>query len=174
MKWARGGSDAVSQNFKYLYNKPIAEMLETPQFLNILAAEHEHLVMVSITLHSDAFARFERKLGEAFESSSYSETAKAWNEERSRVVQEALEGHLIPVGVKWIREWLRDEVEDWLSKRCAVELRNVSLHVCSCPVRLTAGSASMSRHTLLPALSLETPPRFSPSPGVRAIRKRMR
>ena len=83
--------------------------------------------MVSITLHPDAYARFERKLGEAFESSSYSETAKAWNEERSRVVQETLEGHLVPVGVKWIREWLRDEVEDWLSKRCALELRNVSL-----------------------------------------------
>jgi hypothetical protein len=82
--------------------------------------------MVSITLHPDAYARFERKLGEAFESSSYSETAKAWNEERSRVVQEALEAHLVPVGVKWVREWLRDEVEDWLSKRCAVELRNVS------------------------------------------------
>ena len=109
------------QNFKYLYNKPIAEMLETPQFLNVLAAEHEHLVMVSITLHPDAYARFEHKLGEAFESSSYSETAKAWNEE------ETLEGHLVPVGVKWIREWICDEVEDWLSKRCALELRNVSL-----------------------------------------------
>jgi transcription elongation factor SPT6 len=106
-------------------------MLETPQFLNITAAEHEHLVMVTITLHSDAYARFERKLGEAFESSSYSETAKAWNEERSRVVQETLEGHLVPVGVKWIREWLRDEVEDWLSKRCAIELRNVRLRTQS-------------------------------------------
>ena len=106
-------------------------MLETPQFLNILAAEHEHLVMVTITLHPDAYARFERKLGEAFESSSYSDTAKAWNEERSRVVQETLEGHLVPVGVKWIREWLRDEVEEWLSKRCAIELRNVGLNVHS-------------------------------------------
>jgi len=101
-------------------------MLETSQFLNILAAEHEHLATVSITLHPDAYARFERKISEAFESSSYSETAKAWNEERSRIVQETLEGHLVPVGVKWIREWLRDEVEDWLSKRCAMELRNVS------------------------------------------------
>ena len=48
-------------------------MLETPQFLNTLAAEHEHLVTVSITLHSDACARFKRKIGEAFESSSYSD-----------------------------------------------------------------------------------------------------
>lgn len=137
------------QNFKYLYNKPIAEMLETPQFLNILAAEHEHLVMVSIALHPDSYARFERKLGEAFESSSYSDTAKSWNEERSRVVQETLEGHLVPVGVKWVREWLRDEVEDWLSKRCAIELRNVS-RCTTRPLQVrtySRDSASMLRRT---------------------------
>ena len=150
-------------------------MLETPQFLNILAAEHEHLVMVSITLHPDAYARFERKLGEAFESSSYSETAKAWNEERSRVVRETLEGHLVPVGVKWIREWLRDEVEDWLSKRCAIELRNVSppLHPLLV-TRLKIDSAPTLCRTSLPLLNLETHHRFSPFPGVREIRRRTR
>lgn len=100
-------------------------MLESPQFLNILAAESEHLVTVHVTISPDAAAKFERKLVEAFESSNYSETAKAWNEERSRVVQETMESHLMPVGVKWTREWLREEIEGWLSRRCAQELRDV-------------------------------------------------
>jgi len=131
--------------------------------------------MVTITLHPDAYARFERKLGEAFESSSYSETAKAWNEERSRVVRETLEGHLVPVGVKWIREWLRDEVEDWLSKRCAIELRNVSL--CLHPplvTQLKVDSAPTLCHMSLPPHNLETRHRFSPFPGARVIRRRTR
>ena len=58
--------------------------------------------MVSTTLHLDAYSRFERKLGKVFKSSNYSETAKTWNEGCSRVVQETLEGHLVPVGIKWI------------------------------------------------------------------------
>jgi transcription elongation factor SPT6 len=101
-------------------------MLESSQFLNILAAEAEHLVTLSIFLPMEAKAQFERNLNEAFASDSYSDTAKAWNEERSRVVQEALEQHLIPGGAKWIREWLREEVEDFLAIRCGDILKEVS------------------------------------------------
>lgn len=101
-------------------------MLDSPQFLNILAAEAEHLVTLSIFLPGEAKARFERSLTDAFVSDSYSDTAKAWNEERSRVVQEALENHLIPVGAKWTREWVREEVEDLLANRCGDILKEVS------------------------------------------------
>ncbi len=100
-------------------------MLQSPQFLNILTAETEHLVTVTITLRPEAKATFERKLNEAFASDSFSDTARAWNEERSRVVQEALEQHLLPVGVKWTREWIREEVEDYLALQCAQALREV-------------------------------------------------
>ncbi|KAI0374913.1 transcription elongation factor Spt6 [Pilatotrama ljubarskyi] len=110
-------------NFKYLLNKSAGDMLQSPQFLNILAAEAEHLVTVSITLRPEAKANLERKLNDAFASDSFSDTARAWNEERSRVVQEALEQHLIPVGVKWTREWIREEAEDYLAKLCAQSLR---------------------------------------------------
>jgi transcription elongation factor SPT6 len=113
------------QNFKYLYHKNVKDMLETPQFLHILAAEAEHLITVSIFLPPDAKADFERRLSDAFSSDSFSDTAKAWNEERSSVVQETLEYHLIPVGAKWVREWLREEVEDFLAARCAEDLREV-------------------------------------------------
>ncbi|TBU50800.1 transcription elongation factor SPT6 [Dichomitus squalens] len=111
-------------NFKYLYNKNAAEMLQSAQFLNILAAEADHLVTVSITLRPDAKAAFERKLNDAFASDSFSDTARAWNEERSRVVQETLDQHLLPVGVKWTREWIREEAEDYLARQCASVLRD--------------------------------------------------
>lgn len=55
-----------------------------------------------------------------------SATPRAWNEERSRVIQETLEHHLLPAGVKWTREWIREESEDYLAKQCAQSLREVS------------------------------------------------
>ena len=102
-------------------------MLDSPQFLHILAAEAEHLVTVSITLPPDAKSSFERKLIEAFSSDSFSDAARAWNEERSRVVQEVLDQFLIPVGVKWTREYIREEVEDYMANQCGIGLRKVSL-----------------------------------------------
>ncbi|TCD64537.1 Transcription elongation factor spt6 [Steccherinum ochraceum] len=111
-------------NFKYLHQKPVEDMLESSQFLSILSAEEKHLVTVSINIPANAKSAFERKLNEAFTSDSYSETAQAWNEERRRVIQETIEQHLIPVGVKWTREYLREEAEDLYCKQCASNLRN--------------------------------------------------
>ena len=102
-------------------------MLHDAQFLNILAAESDHLVTVTITLRSEPKAQFERKLNDAFASDSFSDTARAWNEERSRVVQETLDQHLLPVGVKWTREWTREEAEDYVARQCASTLREVSV-----------------------------------------------
>ncbi|KAG5728025.1 Transcription elongation factor SPT6 [Termitomyces sp. T112] len=110
-------------NFKYLQNKPIREMLDSSQFLNILMAESELLVTVSVTLPPEVKSAFERKLNEAFASDSFSDAARAWNEERSRVVHEVLEQHLIPAGAKWTREYIREEVEDFLAGQCAIHLR---------------------------------------------------
>lgn len=114
------------QNFKYLYHKKATDMLESAQFLHILAAEAEHLVTVSIFIPTDAKSIFERRMNDAFTSDGFSDTARAWNEERSRVVQEALDQHLIPVGVKWTREWIREEAEDYLAARSESHLRAVS------------------------------------------------
>ncbi|TFY57669.1 hypothetical protein EVJ58_g6888 [Rhodofomes roseus] len=111
-------------NFKYLHNKPAAEMLLSAQFLHILQAESQHLVTVSISLPADAKANFERLLNDAFSSDTYNDNSRAWNEERSRVVQEALEQHLIPIGIKWTREWIREEAEDFLADQCSQILRD--------------------------------------------------
>jgi transcription elongation factor SPT6 len=115
------------QNFKYLYEKSVKDLLQTPQFLHILAAEAELLITVTISLPPDAKASFENRLVDAFSSDSFSDTAKAWNEARSLVVKETLEQHLIPTGVKWTRGWLREEVEDFLASQCAEHLREVTI-----------------------------------------------
>lgn len=101
-------------------------MFHTSQFLHILEAERENLVTVSLTIPPDARLDLERRLVDAFSSDNFSESAKAWNAERSLVIQETLEQHLIPAGVKWLRELLRDEVEDRVAKECGKKLRTVS------------------------------------------------
>ena len=101
-------------------------MLNSGQFLHILAAENEHLVTISIFITQEVRSVFERKLLDAFSSDSFSEAAKAWNAERSLVVEEVIEQHLIPAGVKWTREFIREEVEDCLAERCSDRLRSVS------------------------------------------------
>jgi transcription elongation factor SPT6 len=101
-------------------------MLQSPQFVHILAAERELLVTVSIALPSDAKENFEQRLVGAFSSTGFTDTARAWNEERMKVVREAVDHHLLAVGVKWTREWIREEVEDFLAWRCSDVLREVS------------------------------------------------
>ncbi|KAF5373643.1 hypothetical protein D9758_000608 [Tetrapyrgos nigripes] len=110
-------------NFKYLLNKPVKDMLDTAQFLQIIRAEQELLVTVHIALPNDSKASFESRLYDALSSTSFSESAKAWNEERTRVVQEVLDQHLIPAAIKWTREYIREEVEDNLANHCGDLLR---------------------------------------------------
>ncbi|OSX65311.1 hypothetical protein POSPLADRAFT_1167539 [Postia placenta MAD-698-R-SB12] len=110
-------------NFKYMLNKRASDMLHSAQFLHILQAESQHLITVSIILPAEAKAAFERRLNDAFASDSFSDSARAWNEERARVVQETLEQHLLPIGVKWTREWIREDAEEFLAELCAQTLR---------------------------------------------------
>ncbi|KAK1236011.1 Transcription elongation factor spt6 [Marasmius sp. AFHP31] len=110
-------------SFKYLLHKPAKDMMQSSQFLHILRAEQELLVTVNAYLPADVKASFELRLNEAFASSSFSESAKAWNEERSRIVQEALEQHLLPAAVKWTREYIREAAEDHLASRANEELK---------------------------------------------------
>ena len=97
----------------------------THKFLNILAAEANHFVTVSITMSDDEKNDLENDLATAFISDSFSDTVNAWNAERRRVVVETMEQHLIPHGAKWTREWLREEVEDLSARQCGETLREV-------------------------------------------------
>ena len=106
--------------------KPIKDMADSAQFLHILTAELQHLVTVTISIPPDVKSTFERRLLDAFSSDNFSESAKAWNAERSLVVQEVIDQHLIPAGIKWTREFLREEVEDFLARKCSEKFREVS------------------------------------------------
>jgi transcription elongation factor SPT6 len=90
-----------------------------------LAAEADHLVTVSIELSAASLHDLQSSLIQAFSSDSFSDTAKAWNEQRVLVIQEAVEKHLLPMGVKWIREWIRDEAQNGLAQKCGEILRQV-------------------------------------------------
>lgn len=116
----------VHQNFKFLKEKPIEKMKDSPQFLHILQAEHDHLITVQIKLHDQAQQVLERDLSNAFTSDGTGPVSKAWNAQRKLVVAEALEKHLLPLGTKWAREWLREEIEDGLAKKCGDSLQDVS------------------------------------------------
>jgi transcription elongation factor SPT6 len=117
--------------FKYLLNKPVEDLCSTHQFLNILAAEANHFMTVSITLSHDEKNNFENELASAFVSDSFSDTVNAWNAERRHVITETIEQHLMPHGAKWICESVQEEVEDLLAQRCGGLLRKVgSIHYC--------------------------------------------
>jgi transcription elongation factor SPT6 len=66
-------------------------------------------------------------LENAYASDSFSDSAKAWNEQRRAVITEALEKHLIPQAVAWTKEWLRDEVEEYLAGKAAEQLEKVGI-----------------------------------------------
>ncbi|KAI5899362.1 transcription elongation factor Spt6 [Schizophyllum commune H4-8] len=108
--------------FKYLLDKPITEFLDTPQFLQILAAESEHLVTVSISLSPLAQQQFEDLLNDACTSDAFGESSKLWNAERRQAVHDAVEQHLIPAGRKWVRDYLREEIEDAMANKCGTAL----------------------------------------------------
>jgi len=103
----------------------VEDLRSAHQFLNILAAEANHFVTITITLSDDEKNDFETDLSSAFVSDSFSDTVNAWNAERRRVITETIDQHLIPHGAKWTREWLREEVEDLVSRRCGESLREV-------------------------------------------------
>ena len=102
-------------------------MRQSTQFSHILTAESEHLVNVTVQLPPDAKADFERKLTTAFTSEQYDENAQQWSAERLRIIQDTIEQHLVPTGAKWVREWLREEEEEFYCKQCASILRDVSV-----------------------------------------------
>ncbi|KAL5532712.1 SPT6 [Sanghuangporus sanghuang] len=112
-------ADFSEYSFKYLHNKPVTEMLRSRQFLQILQAEEKQkMVIVTLAIPSDERQKLVNQLVEAFASDSFSEMAKVWNEERALVVEEAVEKYLLPMGAKWVREYLREEVEDFLANHC--------------------------------------------------------
>lgn len=110
-------------NFKFLRAKPVAAILQNAsQFLQILHAEEERLVRITLRLPTDVANRFEERLQEQYVSEGVSEASQRWNAERAAVVEEACASFLLPLGRLWTREWLMEECRDALLRHCEQQL----------------------------------------------------
>ncbi|WFD35619.1 Transcription elongation factor spt6 [Malassezia cuniculi] len=112
-------------NFKFLRSKPVSAVLQNAsQFLQIVHAEEERLVSVTLRLPTDVASRFERRLVENYQSDGVSDVSRLWNEERGLVVEDATTLFLIPHARAWAREWLLEECRDSLLRFCEAQLTN--------------------------------------------------
>ena len=119
-----------TQVFKYLKNKPLESFRRSAQFLQILTAEKDGLVEVSIDLPEDAADKFVHELTEIYTATSgdageQSSVAEAWVELRSEIVQAAVQGHLIPAAQTWARNHTQEEEEEFVGATCRQKLYNV-------------------------------------------------
>ncbi|CCO27991.1 Transcription elongation factor SPT6 AltName: Full=Chromatin elongation factor SPT6 [Rhizoctonia solani AG-1 IB] len=69
-------------SFKFLVEKPIESLISSPQYLHILNAESELLLNVEITATRSRMHEITTSLENAYASDSFSDSAKAWNEQR--------------------------------------------------------------------------------------------
>ncbi|WFD29634.1 Transcription elongation factor spt6 [Malassezia sp. CBS 17886] len=110
-------------NFKFLHAKPIAAVLQNAsQFLQIMHAEQERLVRVTLRLPTDVANGLERRLAEQYVSDGLSDVSQQWNAERRAIVEEACAAYLLPLGRAWTREWLLEECREALLRHCEQQL----------------------------------------------------
>lgn len=110
-------------NFKFLRAKPVSAVLQNAsQFLQIVHAEEENLVTVTLRLPTDVAGRFERRLVENYQSDGTSDVSRLWNDERRLVVEDASTLFLVPHARAWAREWLVEECRDSLLRFCEAQL----------------------------------------------------
>ncbi len=147
-------------------------MQQDAQFLHILNAESEHLITVSIALAPGDYKELHDMMLNAIKSDGFSDNVSAWNHQRALIIQEALEKHLLPVGVKFVREWLREEVEDNLATKCATVLEQVERVFTYQTSSLPFASVLKWRHTNLQTLRKEMCLTYSQCRGEKVIHRK--
>lgn len=110
------------QSFKYLLDKPIEPLVRSAQFLQILAAEGEGLIVVDIHIQKESLRKLTQEFYNVYLSDLTSADATAWNKIREEVIMEVLQQHLLPLGARWTREWLKEVEEEFICARCAARL----------------------------------------------------
>lgn len=110
------------QSFKYLLDKPMDPLIQSAQFLQILAAEGEGLVVVDIHIQKESLRKLTQEFYNVYLSDLTSADATAWNKIREEVIMEVLQQHLLPLGARWTREWLKEVEEEFICARCAARL----------------------------------------------------
>lgn len=110
------------QAFKYLLDKPIDLFTRSAQFLQILSAESEGLVTVDVHIQREPLRKLTQEFYGVYLSDLTSADATAWNKIREEIIMEMLQHHLLPLGARWTREWLKELEEEWVCSRCAARL----------------------------------------------------
>lgn len=132
-------------NFKFLKDKPIGSFLAPPplldsagnkigmstsasaaQWLQILKAETDLLVNVKIDLPESTLKGLVARLFTNYNGEGTSEASKRWNEVRREIVEQAVTNYLIPNAKNWIKEWLKEECTDVITKNAETNLIRVS------------------------------------------------
>lgn len=114
------------QTFKFLTNKPARDFAGSPQWLQILKAEDDGLITIDISVSPDQTAGMLEALGRCCKSADHGEVATAWNELRQEVCARLVSEYLMPVGKRWLREYLRGQAEDHVAEAARQELEYVS------------------------------------------------
>lgn len=97
-------------------------MTKSSQFLQILAAESEGLVNVDVHIEKEALRKLTQEFYNVYLSDLTSADATAWNKIREEVIMEMLQNHMLPLGARWTREWLKEVEEDFVCAICAARL----------------------------------------------------
>ncbi|GAA6032318.1 hypothetical protein JCM8097_008116 [Rhodosporidiobolus ruineniae] len=104
--------------FKYLKAKPVLEFTRSPQWLQILSAESEGLVTSSIYLPQGAYDQLFGSFRAMYLTDFTSALADEWNELRTEILREAIDGALLKEGAAWARGWLKEESEELVMAMC--------------------------------------------------------
>ncbi|KAL7424162.1 Transcription elongation factor spt6 [Cryptotrichosporon argae] len=108
--------------FKFLTNKPIELFKDTPQFLHMLAAEAEGLIKIDITVPDERIGEFAGTLVRCCKSEGIDEIAMAWNALREEICQDVVRNHYVPAAIRWVKEHMRSQAEEFVAERCRMEL----------------------------------------------------
>lgn len=92
------------------------------QWLQILAAENDLLINVSVELPQPTLRGLIARLYENYQGEGTSEASKRWNEVRKEILEMAVEKFLIPNAKNWIKEWLKEECTDVITKNAETNL----------------------------------------------------
>jgi transcription elongation factor SPT6 len=163
-------SKLTFQTFKFLTNKPANSFAGSPQWLHILKAEEEGLITISINVADAQVDAFSGALERCCVSTDYGEIASSWDELRKEVCRDVVKNHLIPMGSKWVKEYLKGQAEDYVAEHCRRELEFVSVKpAMGCEGTADGHRESTSSHTADPVWNLAIPPPSSRSRTAKAI-----
>uniref|UniRef100_A0A2P2KHS7 Transcription elongation factor spt6 n=1 Tax=Rhizophora mucronata TaxID=61149 RepID=A0A2P2KHS7_RHIMU len=98
---------------KWLREKPIS-CFEDAQWLLIQKAEEEKLLSVTFKLQGDPMKRLVSECNDHYLSFGVSKSAQLWNEQRSLILEDALNNFLLPSMEKEGRALLTSKAKNWL------------------------------------------------------------